>query len=239
MLQETAIHAVEEIGRHSGTAAPDLHIFLGPGGMRSVVGGIGAAVALLLSGVAQRALTIGGVSGGIIPAAILAAILAARVKRKEILRLAIQTDVQKSSVQKGRIGLILDFFRLYRYESTLPKRGSYSSDKLAELMDELIPEWPESFWFPACSAGGTVVFDVNGAHRYAGDEKVRLADAPPKVGLAVCASIAIPGIINLVPYQEDHLFDGCLGAEGYFPIKPPEEALQRSRSKNRRFRCRR
>jgi predicted acylesterase/phospholipase RssA len=215
MKQENSIIKVEQRLDQTGSGPPDLHILIGPGGLRSILGGIGAFLAFDLSGVARRAATIGGVSGGIIPAVL----MAAKVNRKKALRIAIQTDFQaKLSPQKSFLGRILDILRIYRYESTLPTRGSYGSEKLAEFMDELVPEWPAPFWGPAYTLAGTVIFDAAGAHKYAGNVRVKLADTPPSVGLAVCASIAIPGIINAVPYQDEHLYDGSLGDEGYLPI---------------------
>jgi predicted acylesterase/phospholipase RssA len=213
--QENLTIMVEPRPDHSGSGPPDLHILIGPGGSRSILGGIGAFLAFDLSGVARRAATIGGVSGGIIPAAM----MAAKVHRKKALRIAIQTDFQdKLSPQKSFFGRLLDFLQIYRYASTLPKRGCYGSEKLAAFIDELVPEWPALFWVPAHSVDGTVIFDAAGAYRYFGNEKVKLADVPPNVGLAVCASIAIPGIINAVRYQDGHLFDGALGEDGYLPI---------------------
>jgi predicted acylesterase/phospholipase RssA len=216
MKQKLLAPPIEQTVDQWGKDTRGLHFIYGPGGTRSILGGIGAFAAYEISGVARRAATIGGVSGGIIPAAM----MAAKFSCGKALRIAINTDFQeKLSAQKSLFGRLLDFLQIYRYESTLPIRGSYGSEKLATFMNELVPKWPRRLWVPARSVDGTVIFDADGAHKYAGDVLTKLADQPPSVGLAVCASIAIPGIINAVPYLDEHLYDGALGEGSYLPIK--------------------
>lgn len=199
----------------------DYHLVLGAGGSKAILASTGAIAAFELCGWNQWK-TIGGVSGGSIPAAL----YANDTRAKEIVWLALNTDFSK--LLEPRVGPLRRLFailRKYRYEITLPEKGVYSAEALQRFMDISVPHWPEQFW-TVCTdrQGNQVVFTSEGAFRYLPEVKqgAALTEEPPCLGLAVSTSCAIPGIIDAGIINGEPLFDGAMGHEGQCPILPPQ-----------------
>ncbi len=49
-----------------------------------------------------------------------------------------------------------------------------------------------------------------------------ISDRLPSVGMAVCASCAIPGILDAVEYRGEFLYDGALSGDGQCPVEPAQ-----------------
>lgn len=205
---------------HEASSSPPaanrrLHVVFGAGGSRAILGGAGAVVAFDVLGLKQW-VSVAGCSGGSIPAML----LAGEYKPAEVLRLVINTDFASRLVPKtGYLRRLLALLMKFRHEKNLPPQGCYSWRKLQELVDEAIPAWPKTFWTVAICEHGQVVFTADGVVKYTASERHAISAPPLSVGLAVCATCAVPGIIDAVPFGGEHLFDGALSIDGQCPVE--------------------
>ena len=201
---------------HTSRVPPE-HLIFGCGGSKAILGGCGAVLALRLSGL-NHWKTIGGVSGGSIPAAL----YARGLDSKTLLQLAIQTDFSSLlTPRRGKLGQLWALINKFKYEVTLPTKGVFSSHKLANFIDIAVSDWPNQLWTVAAAGSDQIMFCADGAFRYGKDGSVEvLATEPPTVGLAVTATCAVPGVLDAVPYQGLHLFDGALSGDGQTPVEP-------------------
>lgn len=210
-------------GKNSQTS--EFHVVFGAGGSKAILGATGAIVAFEMCGFNKFA-TIGGVSGGSIPAAF----YANGTPAQELLQLAIGADFTKFLIPKsGWLSRIWALLSKYRYERTLPLKGVYSGKPIQELIDETVTSWPSGFWTMATSLSGhSVLFTRRGAYwnwETAAESKPEGFEGPVSVGTAVNASCAIPGIIDAVEYSGWHLFDGAIGDAGNCPVRPVQLRL--------------
>lgn len=196
----------------------ELNVVFGSGGSKAVLAGAGAIVALQLAGLKNFA-TIGGASGGSIPAAL----LASGADATQILSHALQTDFSSLLTPKtGKLGQILALLMKYRYEQTRPENGVFSSEKLGTFVSAVAKTWPDKYWTVASAERGYVVFTKNGAHRIGlGTNPLHVAKEPVPVGMAVRASCAIPGVIDAVGFQNEPLWDGAFTEFGECPVDLP------------------
>lgn len=196
----------------------ELNVVFGSGGSKAVLAGAGAIIALELAGLKNYA-TIGGASGGSIPAAL----LASGADAPTILSHALQTDFSSLLTPKtGKLGQLLALLMKYRYEQTRPEGGAFSSEKLGAFVSAIAKSWPEKYWTVASANQGFVLFTNNGAHRFGvGTAAVQVANEPVPVGIAVRASCAIPGVIDAVGFQGEPLFDGAFTEFGECPVDLP------------------
>jgi predicted acylesterase/phospholipase RssA len=200
----------------STQAIRPLHVVFGSGGTKAVLAGAGAALAFNISGLHNWE-TVGAASGGSIPAAVLAAGLPPR----QFLRTLLETDIESLlKPNTGFLGRLLAILRKYHFEQNRPRRGAYSSKDLRRFINALLPQWPASFWTVASCSHGQVLFTASGVYKYARDNPAaeRLRPRPPSVGLAICASCAIPGVIDSVKFSGELLYDGALSGDGEVPI---------------------
>jgi predicted acylesterase/phospholipase RssA len=195
--------------------SPGLHVVFSSGGSRAILGGAGAILAFHVSGL-NNWQTVGGVSGGSIPAALLAD---ARHPR-EVLRLTTETDF--NSLLKpytSWLGRLFALLLKYRYERLLPRKGVFSWEPLRHFVDAKMPQWPDRFWTMAVSRRGKRLFTRDGVFPYQADLKGEMLPcARPSTGLAVCATCAVPGIIDAVPFEGEYLYDGALSDDGVCPV---------------------
>jgi predicted acylesterase/phospholipase RssA len=201
----------------------EFHVVFGAGGSKAILGAAGAIVAFDKCGFTKFA-TIGGVSGGSIPAAL----FAGGVSAQELLKLAVGADMTKFLIPKsGWFSRIWALLSKYRYERTLPLKGVYSGKPIQELIDEEVTSWPDGFWTMAASqTGHSVLFTKHGAYwNWKVATKPEGFEGPASVGTAVNASCAIPGIIDAVEYSGWQLFDGAIGDAGSCPTLPVEMRL--------------
>lgn len=197
-------------------AASDLNVVFGSGGSRAILGGAGAVFAFHVLGL-KRWRTVGGASGGSLPAML----LASGRDPKDVIRMVIDIDfAAKLTPNRGMFGRLLALLMKFRYERTLPPQGAYGWRKLQELVDSTVPAWPHNFWTVAVCKHGQVVFTADGVVKYElSGARHAISAAPLSVGLAVCATCAVPGIIDAVPFGGEHLFDGALSVDGQCPVE--------------------
>lgn len=161
--------------------------------------------------------SIGAASGGSIPAGI----LATKMSPQEFLPQVLKTDIEGLLAPRKRLtGRILAILRKYHYERTKPRRGAYSTHKLRRFINSMFPEWPERMWLVAGCPHGQLLFTATGVFKYSQNGQVRnvISATPPSMGLAVCASCSIPGVIDSVKYRGEQLFDGALSGDGEVPV---------------------
>lgn len=198
----------------------ELNVVFGSGGTKAVLAGAGSIIAFELAGLTNFA-TIGGASGGSIPAAL----LASGASASQILAHALKTDFTSLLTAKtGKVRQILALLMKYRYEQTRPPKGVFSSEKLGAFVSTLATSWPDKFWTTASAEQGFVLFTKLGAHRFGvGTHPVQLTKEPVSVGMAIRASCAIPGVIDSVEYHGEPLFDGAFTEFGECPVDLPVE----------------
>lgn len=202
-----------------------LHVVFGSGGTKAILAGTGAVLAFRVAGLTEWK-SIGSASGGSIPALL----LASGAQPADFLRQVIETDFDRLLVPRTSfLGRMYALMRKYYYDKTRPSKGAYGTDLFKHFIDSLplVRSWPDAFWTTAVCEHGQIVFTKNGVFKYAyapgckgqvTDQVQKIADAPPSLGLAVCATCAIPGILDAVHYHDEYLFDGALSNDGDTPI---------------------
>ncbi|MCB9466847.1 MAG: patatin-like phospholipase family protein [Candidatus Obscuribacterales bacterium] len=207
--------------KRSSDSASNFHLVLGAGGSKAILASTGAIAAFELCGWNDWE-TIGGVSGGSVPAAL----YAHGTRAKELVWLAHSTDF--SELIKPKVGWfrrIWAICRKYRYEITLPEKGIYDPEPLRRFINISVPRWPDNLWTLSTDRQlNQVVFTAEGAHRYLAEAAFGqpMIQEPSCVGSAVAASCAIPGIVDATHFNEEPLFDGALSHEGQCAILPPQ-----------------
>lgn len=194
------------------------HLVCGAGGSRAILASAGAIMATRFAGITEWQ-TIGGISGGSIPAVA----LAAGIDPRELMQLTV--DVNFSSLVPRHatpLSTVLAFILKDRFEYTRPKKGVLSSENLGKFIDSLVPEWPKGFWTMAVVARTQILFTDHGVFQILKNGQRRvLSDTPAPVGLAIRATCAIPGIIDAVEYKRRLLHDGALSWDGQCPVGIP------------------
>lgn len=205
-----------------------LHWVFSAGGSRAILGGAGAIVAIEQAELEW--VSIGGVSGGSIPAVMYAAGFTA----KETLRMALDIDFSSKLTRHGSILQILfAYFMQGRFERTRPRKGVLSSEKLGEYIEQLISErigqnseklanWPKGYWTMASVGNNRILFTDRGVFEITPDGVINvLCDKPGPLGIAIRGTAAVPGIISAVHWKGRYLFDGALTPDGRCPIEIP------------------
>lgn len=196
-------------------AGAPLHAVLGSGGSRAILAGAGFIYAWHKSGL-NKFQTAGGVSGGSIPSLM----YAAGMNPGKIVQLAV--DIDFSGMLTPRTNIVRTFIAFLlkeRLAQTRPRHAVLGSEKLEQFIDQLVPEWPENYWTMAVAGKTQVVFKKDGVFQYLHDGSMRqISSSPAPLGLAICASCAVPGIIEPKIYQDIYLFDGALSWDGQCPI---------------------
>ncbi len=193
------------------------HLVLSGGGIKALIAGLGAIMNLHNK---FKWATIGAVSGGTIPAVFYAADLSLRRMLTLMIAYQFETLVQ-------RIESPINVIRSYLGQKSgevIPLRAIMCSESLGALMDKFVPAWPAKLWIMAAAevpgkGRCQVMFTAKGVFLYEADGTcTMLSDKPAPVGLAVRASIAIPGVIGAVQFMGMYLFDGMLTWDGRMPI---------------------
>jgi predicted acylesterase/phospholipase RssA len=163
--------------------------------------------------------TIGGVSGGSIPAVA----LAAGIDPRDIMQLTVDVDFSSLVPRHATpLSTVIAFILKDRFEYTRPKKGVLGSEKLGQFIDSLVPVWPKNFWTMAVVARTQILFTSDGVYQYLRNGQRRvLSTTPAPVGVAIRATCAVPGIIDAVPFMGRHLLDGALSWDGQCPVGIP------------------
>jgi hypothetical protein len=92
------------------------------------------------------------------------------------------------------------FVRYHKADVQRPWRidGIVRTERLGELIDELVPGWPEGLWMLGTDQEcRPIIFSDKGVHRWSdGDTLVQLTDKTISVGLAVRMSCSIPELFT-------------------------------------------
>lgn len=191
------------------------HLVFGAGGTRAFLNGAGSTFACYLAGIYNWT-SIGGVSGGSIPALL----AAGGVHPREIVRHAVNTDFSDLLVQHDTFGNMLKQ-RLFRRKSAgrLLRHGIVRSEGLGNYLERIVPEWPDKFWTMAVAGKRILLFTKQGVFVYRRGRCHQLTTEPAPISLAIRASCAVPGIIEAVEYKNHVLFDGALTKYGHCPTE--------------------
>lgn len=194
-----------------------LNLVVSSGGSRAILAGAGTIVASHLAGVTQWR-TVGGVSGGSIPTALLASGIAA----PNLLRHAMAVDFSQMVDWEGSFfGSIMAFLKKDFYEQVRnrPVSGILNTEKLGTFVEGFSPTWPDKFWTMAAAGNSQIVFNKDGVFEFTHDgHRIVLSDKPAPLSLAVRATCTIPGIISAVQLNDRYLFDGALTRDGICPV---------------------
>jgi predicted acylesterase/phospholipase RssA len=194
-----------------------INLVFGSGGSKAILAGVGAILAIKEADLDIA--TIGGVSGGSIPAYLLASGMAARPMVHEVLTVDFMSMVRpKTGLWKRLLALL----NKQHHEKKRTREGVYTWHDMKAHFDMLSGDrWPDNLYILACCDHGQIVFTGNGVTKYrdVGGKEV-MDTGHETVGLAIAASCAVPGLIDLVPYHGEWLFDGALGVDGVCPTQP-------------------
>jgi predicted acylesterase/phospholipase RssA len=199
------------------TAAPHRarHLVFGSGGTRAFLNGAGAIYACHLAGVTNWA-TVGGVSGGSIPALL----AAAGIPPREIVRHSVNTDFTELLKQTDTITLRSVTRRLFGKATPRLRDGIVSSAGLGDHLEQVVQgRWPEKFWTMAVAGKRLYLFTADGVFLYHKGRCRQLTSTPAPIGLAIRASCAVPGIIESIEFLGVSLFDGALTRYGECPTE--------------------
>jgi predicted acylesterase/phospholipase RssA len=183
-----------------------------------------------VSGLANWA-TAGGVSGGSIPALL----IAAGVKPSANLQRAIATDYCQLFEQTRTFGQQLQQrFAARRSTRHRIREGILRSEGLGKTLEDVVPEWPEPFWTMAVAGRTQILFTARGIFAYRRGACTQLTEKPAPVGLAIRATCAVPGVIEAIELDRRFLgdcssneakkfcgrvlFDGALSPYGWCPV---------------------
>jgi len=196
-----------------------LHLVCGAGGSRAILASAGAVMATRFAGITEWQ-TIGGISGGSIPAVA----LAAGIDPRELMQLTVDVDFSSLVPRHATpLSTVLAFILKDRFEYTRPRKGVLGSENLGKFIDSLVPTWPKNFWTMAVVARTQILFTDHGVFQLLKNGQRRvLSTTPAPVGVAIRATCAIPGIIDAVEYKGRLLHDGALSWDGQCPVGIPQ-----------------
>ncbi|MBS2005935.1 MAG: patatin-like phospholipase family protein [Cyanobacteria bacterium SZAS TMP-1] len=194
-----------------------INLVFGSGGSKAILAGVGAILAIKEADL--NIATIGGVSGGSIPAYLFASGMAVRPMVHEVLTVDFMSMVRPKTGLFRRLWALLN---KQHHEKRRTREGVYTWYDLKAHFDMLSnDQWPERLYLIACCDHGQIIFDGQGVTKYKDIGGKEILDPEAEsVGLAISASCAVPGIIDLVPYNGEWLFDGALGTDGVCPVAP-------------------
>lgn len=197
------------------------HLVLGSGGSHAFLTGSGVVVACKEAGIKLG--TIGGVSGGTMPASFAAADLSSA----QILKIAKEIDGPGLTNKKPFFTRTAATATESKAASTTPqvevhetRGGLYGTSNMAAEANKHVPEWPERFWTMAVAEKSQIFMSKKGIYEYPDKLMQRIVtNKPISVGDAVRASSAIPGVFEGLVVNGRTLFDGALGKFGKCPTE--------------------
>lgn len=218
---QTSMKSIAQVKPNSNLNDQPWHLVLGSGGSHAFLTGSGVVVACKEAGIKLG--TIGGVSGGTMPASFAAADLSSA----QILKIAKEMDattlINKKPFFKRTTAETIDSpagMPKTKVEATEARGGIYGTSKVAIEANKLVPEWPERFWTMAVTEKSQVFMSKKGIFEYP-DNKMQhiVTNKPITVGDAVRASSAIPGLFEGLVVNGRTLYDGALGRFGKCPTE--------------------
>ncbi|MBU6455491.1 MAG: patatin-like phospholipase family protein [Cyanobacteria bacterium REEB67] len=186
------------------------HLVLGSGGSKAAL--TGAGVVLATRAAKLKIETIGGVSGGFVPAAL----AATDMSSQRLLQVAKDTDIAALLTQRP---IFTEVVRQHKRLDLL-KDGLYDTTPLGAMVESHMPgaKWPEKLWTMAVGGEHSeVIFTKKGVTEYSPSGQHVLDNKAPSVGDAVRATSAIPGVLASMTMYGRRLYDGALGKFGKCP----------------------
>lgn len=215
---------MNENNTNENHAGRDVSVLIGTGGSRAILFGTGVLMALAQSRFG-RFRSIGGVSGGSMPALM----IASRPDVSWLLNTVLDTDFNK--MVKRRVSLVKFLYTVLRDPQPIdppPLQGALDAADMGQYFNDLIPDWPPHFWTMALSGQRKVIFTRDGVLVDGAGGGLELASSSSvRLGTAVCATCAVPMLLDPVPWKSDGgadhlLIDGGFGPEGRCPVSVPE-----------------
>lgn len=195
------------------------HFVISAGGSRAILAGCGSVFACQMAGIDFA--SIGGVSGGSIPAVL----LASGMTPAQLLQCALAVDFRQMCVSTaGKLETLVALLskEYHEYPENRTAYGVMETDKLGAYIDSLVPVWPEKFWTMAVDGHKQIVFRKDGIFEIGEDGSwTQLASEPGKVGFAIQATCAIPGITKPPKFGDRYLYDGAFSHFGMCPVALP------------------
>lgn len=199
------------------------HLIIGQGGTRAILTGLGATLALKMAGLTRWS-TVGGISGGAIPAILMANNAHPLMVLDKLLALdftQLLLPVKSAGNRNAEFAALKEGERTpaHRFAARLLRRGMKCTGKLGEIIEREVKTWPEAFWTMAVSENSHVMFTSTGVFEYGFDGSFEiLSDQPAPIALAIRATCAVPGLLEAVEYRGRYLFDGALSPLGESPV---------------------
>lgn len=201
----------------------NLHLLISSGGSRAILAGAGAILACAHAGISNWK-SIGGISGGSLPAIM----LASGMDAKTTVSTALDVDFASLLTKRGSMAKIMLAYMLQsHYEKTLPRYGVLSSEKVGTFVESIVSHWPVRYWTMANNPESQFVFTASGVHHLKPGLYRLLNTEPGPLGVVVRGTCAVPGIIDAVPIEISEevywLHDGAISPEGRTPVSVPEK----------------
>lgn len=216
---QTSMKSIATVNQNLNLKDQPWHLVLGSGGSHAFLTGSGVVVACKEAGIKLG--TIGGVSGGTMPASFAAADLSSA----QILKIAKEIDgtalinkkpffkpttTEPINAQAGMRQTIVGVQEA--------RGGMYGTQNMATEANKHVPEWPERFWTMAVAEKNQIFMSKKGIVEYPDNMMQHIvSNKPISVGDAVRASSAIPGLFEGLIVNGRTLFDGALGRFGKCP----------------------
>lgn len=200
------------------------HLIIEQGGTRALVTGMGATLALKVAGLKDWS-TIGGISGGSIPAILMAAGLNPLTALEGVMACdfakLFQPTTKGSADPAAAFAAVKEGERApaHKFMARMLRKGMMHTDKLGELIEEQVKVWPESFWTMASSEHSHVFFTSERVVEYGFDGSITvLSDEPAPISTAIRATCAVPVLMEAIEFRGRYLFDGALTPYGGNPV---------------------
>jgi predicted acylesterase/phospholipase RssA len=178
--------------------------------------------------------TIGGISGGSLPALL----LASGFEAEQLINEAVNIDFsQLVPAHATKMAIFVALLLRDRFEYTRPKKGVLGSEPLGHYvnmkaaqgpaMQLLGPDgkplkWPPKFWTMGVVARTQFIFTADGVYQYLKNGQFRkISDEPAPIDIAIRGSCAVPGIIDPAFWLGRAIFDGALSWDGQCPVGVP------------------
>ena len=195
------------------------HLVCGSGGPKASLMVAGWIAALKAAGQARNYLTIGGVSGGAIPALL----IASGMSEADIVKHCLDCNFAALLPKHQSVKQVLRELVRAEYRKDVVHHGLRDSTPLGEAIEKLVPTWPETFWTLAVCGDNEILFTHEGVFELGIDGSRHIIHhGPAPLGLAIRATCTIPLMISPLEFKGRVLQDGALSRFGKCPTGVPK-----------------